>query len=86
MKPPTCLRFSATVPATTAATNVTDASAIAPDANFLLSGLKLYTELFLKGNINNMADKDTIDTTPAHNAYTPGILAQDSGSTDSNYS
>ena len=85
MMPPTCLRFSATVPATTAATNVTDASAIAPDANFLPSGLKLYTELFLKGNINNMADKDTIDTTPApdtNDSYTPDNSAQDAVSTD----
>ena len=39
-------------------------SAIATDAHFLSSGLKLDTELFSKGTIKNMADKDTIDTTP----------------------
>ena len=65
---PICRRFSATVPATTAATNVTDASAIAPDANFLPSGLKLYNELFKTGNIKNMDDKYKTDTTPAPDA------------------
>ena len=43
---------------------------------------------FKTGNINNVADKDTIDTTPAHeapNADTPSTTSQDSVSTDSNY-
>ena len=40
------------------------ASAIAPDVHFLSSGLKLDTDIFSKGNINHLNNKDTIDTTP----------------------
>ena len=65
---PRCLRFSATVPDTTATTDAANASAIAPDANFLPSGLKLYNELFKTGNIKNMDDKYKTDTTPAPDA------------------
>ena len=46
MKPPICHHLSATAPVTTADTDAADASAIAPDAYFLPSGKKLYTELF----------------------------------------
>ena len=63
------------------------ASNIYPDAHILSSGLKLYTEIFSNGNINNMADKDTVDTTPAPkspNADTPAAAAQYIFSTDSN--
>ena len=87
MKPPTCRHLSTTVPATTVDADAADATDIASDANFLPSGLKLYSKLFKKGNKNNMADKDTIDTTPAPDApdaVTPGTVAQDSGSTDFN--
>ena len=49
--------FSAAAPVATAA--------ISPYAHFLSSGLKLDTELFSKGSINNMAYKDTIDITAA---------------------
>ena len=90
MKPPICRRFPATATATTASTDAADASAIIPDAYFIPSGLKLYTELFKKGNINNMDDKDTIDTTPDPDtsnppyADTPDAIIQDFGSTDSN--
>ena len=74
-------------PATPAVTAATAAAAISPDAHFISSGIKLDTELFLKGNINNMADKDTIDTTPdpdTPSSDTPDASAQDAGSTDSN--
>ena len=60
---------------------------IAPDAYFLSSGIKLDTEIFSKGDINNMADKYTINTTPVPNllnADTPKSAAQDDSSTDSN--
>ena len=49
---------------------------------------KLGTELFSRGNVKNMADKDTIDTTPDHdspNADTLGVASQDADSTDSNF-
>ena len=70
--------FSAAAPVATAA--------ISPYAHFLSSGLKLDTELFSKGSINNMAYKDTINTTPVPNAPdsdTPDASAQYAGSTDS---
>ena len=75
----------------TTATNTTASatSGIAPDAHFLSSGLKLDTGIFLKGNINNMADKDTIDTTPSPdepNYNTADAATQDAGSTESNSS
>ena len=63
-------------------------SAIVPDSHLLSSGIKLDTELFSKGNTNNMADKDTIDTTPvpkAPDTNTPDFAAQYAGSTESNY-
>ena len=63
------------------------ASAIALDAHFLPSGLKLDTEIFLKGNIKNMADKDTINTTPSPHVPDADITdaaAQDDGCTGSN--
>ena len=68
---------------------VTDSSAsdISPDAHLLSPGLKMDTEIFSKDNINNMADKYTIETTPspdAPGAYTPNAADQDSVSTDSN--
>ena len=57
-------------------------SFIAPDAYFLSSGLKLDTELFLTGSINNMADKYKIYPTPGPNvpeSDTPNSSAQDYG-------
>ena len=74
--------FAAAASSTTAA-----AFAIAPDAHFLSSGLKLDTELVLKGNINNMDYTDTIETTPAPDSTDSDTLnaaAQYAGSTDSN--
>ena len=75
--------FAAAAPnATSASTSV-----IYPDAQFLSPGLKLDTELFSKGNIQNMDNKNTIDTNPspyAPYADTPNASARDSGSTDSN--
>ena len=71
--------FSDAAPATSAA--------IALDAHFISSGIKLDIEIFPKGNIKKMVDKETTDTTPApesHDADTPDTYAQDSGSTDSN--
>ena len=71
--------FAAASPATTTA------AAIAPDAHFLSLGLKLDTEIFLKGNTNNMADKDTIETTPVPNVTTndkSDDASQDSVSTE----
>ena len=78
--------FAAANPAATAA--AVDATTIAPDSHFLSHGIKLDTELFSKGNIKNMADKDKFDVSPdpdLPNADTPDASAQDSGSTDSNY-
>ena len=75
--------FDADAPSATAAA----ASAIFPDAHFLSSRLKLDTDIFPEGKINSMADKDTIDTTPATNALetdTPEYSSQYAGSTDSN--
>ena len=77
---PNAAVFAATAPAVAA-------SVIAPDAHFLSSGLKLDTELFLKGNIKNMADKGTIDTIPYLNTPdtdNPNAAAQYAGSTGSN--
>ena len=68
------------------ATAAAAASDISPGTHFLLSGLKMDTELFSKGNIKSMAYKDTINTTPdpgAPNADNPDTSAQDSGSGDS---
>ena len=78
---PDAIFFVVAAPAVTAA-------AIAPDAHFVSSGLKLDTEIFSKRNIKNLADKDTIDTTPDPNANdsdTHYAAAQYDGSTDSNY-
>ena len=72
---------------TAATAAAASASAIVPDARFLSSGPKLDTELFSKGKINNMADKDTINATPAPNAPNsdnPDAVAQYYGSADSN--
>ena len=74
--------YSVTTPAAAVAI-----SAIDPDPHFLLSGLKLDTDLFLKGTINIMDDKETVNNTPASNtpdADNPDTAAQNSGSTDSN--
>ena len=62
------------------------AVAIAPDPHFLTSGLKIDTEILLNGNLNDMADKDTLNTPPATNApddNTPNADVQNAGSTDS---
>ena len=78
--------FAAAAPVANAADDAATPT-IAPDAHFLSSGLKLYTELFSKGKINNMADKDTINATPAPNAPNsdnPDAVAQYYGSADSN--
>ena len=78
--------FAAAAPVANAADDAATPT-IAPDAHFLSSGLKLYTELFSKGKINNMADKEIIYTSPAPDsidADTPNAIAQYSGSTDSN--
>ena len=40
------------------------AADIAPNANSLSLGLKTDTDIFLKGNVNNMANKDKINTNP----------------------
>ena len=61
---------------------------ISPDNHFLSSEIKMDTELFLKGDIKKMADKEKIDATPDPNApddHTPNTADQDDGSTDSNY-
>ena len=55
--------FAPTAPAVTA--SAASAAVIYPDDHFLSSGIKLDTEMFSKGNINKMADKYTIGTTPA---------------------
>ena len=71
----------------TAAAPAASASAIDPDAHFLSSGLKLDIEIFLKENIKNMADKDTIGTNPAPDSPgsdTPDSASQYAGSADSN--
>ena len=73
----------AVAPAATAAT-----CAIAPDAHLISSGLKIDTELFLKGSTNNMADKEKIETTTAPDSPTadsPDANSQYDGSADSNY-
>ena len=77
--------FDATAPASTTSAA---AAAISPDSDFLLSGLKLNTDLFKKGNINNMADKDKMDSTLAPNKvndYNPDYYAQDDDCTNSNF-
>ena len=77
--------FAVAAPAATVAA----AADIAPDAHFLLSELKLDTEILSKVNIKNMDVKDTIDTTPvpdSPDADTPDAAAQDTGSTDSIFS
>ena len=64
-----------------AAAAAASASAIAPDLYFLSSGLQLDTKLFLKGNINNRADRDTLNTTLLPDALisgTPDAAAQKS--------
>ena len=48
--------FSDTAPDATAVVAATD---ISPDAHLLPSGIKLDTQIFSKGNIKNMDDKDT---------------------------
>ena len=76
--------FSDTAPDATAVVAATD---ISPDAHLLPSGIKLDTQIFSKGNIKNMDDKDTIDTTTDYNvpeANTFNSATQYSGSTDSN--
>ena len=73
-----------TPPAATAAA----AYNIAHYAHFLSFGLKLDTEVFSKGNIKNMYDKETFDTKPVPDvpdSDTPESAAQHAGSTDSNY-
>ena len=68
------------------ATAAAAASDISPGTHFLLSGLKMDTELFLKGKINNMADKDTIGKNPspgAPDADNLNAAAQYDGFTDS---
>ena len=75
---------AATAAATAAASAISN---ISHDAYLLASGLRLETELFLKGNTKNMADKYTINTTAPPD--TPDLdnlntSAQDEGSTDSN--
>ena len=63
------------------------AADIAPNANSLSLGLKTDTDIFLKGNVNNMANKDKINTNPdpdAPDTDIPENASQDSGSTDSN--
>ena len=74
--------FNVATPSDTAA-----ASTIALDAYFLSSRLKLDNEIFSKGNINHMADEDTLYTTSDPNAPnndTSNASAQDSVSTDFN--
>ena len=81
---------SAVLVAAAPAATTTATSDIAPDEHFLSWGLKLYTELFSKGNIKNMADKYTVDDAPypkspdAPNDDTSDSAAQDAGPTNSN--
>ena len=75
--------FASVAPAATATAVV---STISPDDHFLSSGLKMDTEIFSKGSINIMANRDTIDTTPSPDAPdgdSSDDAAQDSGYTDS---
>ena len=67
---------------------VTAASDIDPNVHLISLGLKINTELSFKGKINNMADNDTINTTPVPDSPdddNPEAAAQDDGSTDSNF-
>ena len=56
-------------------------------ARFLSSDIKLGIEIFSKGNIKKISDKDTIDTTPSYdvpNNDNNNATTQDYGSNDSN--
>ena len=78
---------SGTASAAASAAAASAANTIAPDTHFLSSGLKKDTEIFSKGNINNIDDKDRIYTNPdpdKTDADTPDATAKDSGSSDYN--